>query len=70
LIPLDQGRVVAAGTPVDVLTAEMILNVYKVSVFIGRNPVSDGPHVVLAASGCAGVEHKSAIARHNRRTAG
>jgi iron complex transport system ATP-binding protein len=61
LILLDQGRVVAAGTPVEVLTAEMILNVYGVSVFIGRNPVSDGPHVILAANGRSSVVHESAI---------
>ena len=30
LVLLDQGRIVAAGTPVDVLTTEMILNVYGV----------------------------------------
>ena len=59
LVLLDQGRIVAAGTPVDVLTTEMIRNVYGVSVFIGRNPVSDGPHIVLAPSGCPGIEHKS-----------
>jgi iron complex transport system ATP-binding protein len=64
LILLDQGRVVAAGAPMEVLTAEMILNVYGVSVFVGRNPVSDGPHVVLVASGCPGVERKSAIPLH------
>ncbi|MGA2034654.1 MAG: ABC transporter ATP-binding protein [Thermoguttaceae bacterium] len=52
LVLLDRGRVVAAGAPVDVLTAEMILNVYGVRVVIGRNPVSDAPHTVLAASGC------------------
>ena len=65
LVLLDQGRVVAAGTPVDVLTTERILNVYGVSVLIGRNPVSDGPHVILAASGYPGIEHQSAIPRHN-----
>ena len=60
LVLLDQGRVVAAGTPADVLTAEMILNVYGVSVLIGRNPVSDGPHIVLASRGRPGAEHESA----------
>jgi iron complex transport system ATP-binding protein len=50
LVLLDQGQVVAAGTPADVLTTEMILNAYGAKVFIGRNPVSGGPHIVLAAS--------------------
>ena len=61
LVLLDRGRVVAAGTPADVLTTEMILNVYGVKVLIERNPVSDGPHIVLAANRVSGVEHKSAI---------
>jgi iron complex transport system ATP-binding protein len=65
LILLDQGRVVATGTPADVLTAEMILNVYGVRVLIGRNPVSGGPHVVLAANRHPGAEHESAFPRHD-----
>ncbi len=65
LVLLDRGRIVAAGTPVDVLTTEMIRNVYGVSVLVGRNPVSDGPHIVLASSRCPGIEHKSAIPRCN-----
>jgi iron complex transport system ATP-binding protein len=50
LVLLDRGRIAAAGTPVDVLTPEMILNVYKVEVLIERNPVSGAPHVVLTAN--------------------
>ena len=49
LVLLDHGRVAGAGTPAEVLTAEMILNVYGATVFVGRNPVSSAPHVVLAA---------------------
>ena len=52
LVLLDRGRIAAVGTPVDVLTTEMILNVYKVEVLIERNPVSGAPHVVLAANWC------------------
>jgi iron complex transport system ATP-binding protein len=65
LVLLDGGKVVAAGTPADVLTTEMIENVYGAKVFIGRNPVSGGPHVVLAANWCPGSEHKSAISAHD-----
>ncbi|MGA2067457.1 MAG: ABC transporter ATP-binding protein [Thermoguttaceae bacterium] len=65
LVLLDRGRVVAAGTPVNVLTAEMILGVYGVSVLVGRNPLSGGPHIVLAPGGCPGIGHESAIPRHN-----
>ncbi len=65
LVLLNQGSVVAAGTPADVLTTEMIQNVYGAKVFIGRNPVSDGPHIVLSSSGCPGIEQKTAMSRHN-----
>ncbi len=61
LVLLDQGRVVAAGTPADVVTTERILNVYGVNVLIGRNPVSDRLHIVLTSIGSHCVEHKSAI---------
>ena len=46
------------------LTTEMILNVYGVNVLIGRNPVSDGPHVVFAANWRSGIEQKSVISHH------
>jgi iron complex transport system ATP-binding protein len=61
LLLLDGGRVGATGTPADVLTTEIILNVYGVSVLIARNPMSGGPHIVPTSSGCPGIEHKSAI---------
>ncbi len=54
LVLLDRGRMAGAGTPAEVLTAEMILNVYGARVFVGRNPVSNAPHVVLAANGPSG----------------
>ena len=60
LVLLDRGRVAAAGTPVEVLTTERIQNAYGAEVFIGRNPVSDGPHVVLAANWHPGRERESA----------
>ena len=56
LVLLDHGRVAGAGTPAEVLTAEMILNVYGARVFVGRNPVSNAPHVILAAKGHSGLE--------------
>ena len=61
LVLLDRGRVATAGTPVDVLTTEMIQKVYGVSVLVGRSPVSNGPHIVLAPSECPGIKHKSAL---------
>ena len=56
LVLLDRGRVVAAGTPVDVLTTEMILNVYEAQVLVERNPISGSPRVVFAAKGHRDVE--------------
>ena len=49
LVLLDQGRAAALGTPADVLTCETIRGVYGVEVIIGRNPISDSPHVILSA---------------------
>ncbi len=51
LVLLDRGRVAAVGTSAEVLTAEMIHNVYGAKVLVGRNPVSNAPHVILAANG-------------------
>ncbi|KAB1656902.1 heme ABC transporter ATP-binding protein [Pseudoclavibacter chungangensis] len=43
---LDDGRIVADGTPEDVLTAELVSNVYEYPVQILRDPVTDAPIVV------------------------
>ena len=43
LVLLDHGRVAGAGTPAEVLTAEMIQNIYGARVFVGRNPISGSP---------------------------
>ena len=59
LVLLDEGRVVAAGTPVDVLTTEMILNVYGVSVLMERNSLSARPHVVIAAGMSDGAQQQA-----------
>ena len=55
LLVLNEGRVEASGRPQDVLTAEMILRVYKATVAVQPNPLSDKPHLVLTA----GVNHGS-----------
>jgi iron complex transport system ATP-binding protein len=55
LVLLHAGRVVAAGTPGNVLTTEMIQNVYEVPVLVARNPFSGSPQIVLAPRGHAGV---------------
>ena len=56
LVLLDQGRVVAAGTPADVLTTEAVRNVFGVQVLVDRNPMSGSPRVVFAAKGHRDVE--------------
>ncbi len=53
LLVLNEGRVAALGTPLEVLTAEMISTVYGTTVLVERNPLSGKPHVVIAA----GVNH-------------
>jgi iron complex transport system ATP-binding protein len=49
LLLMDRGRVVAVGTPAEVLTGETIRAVYGVSVRVEPNPLSGKPQVVLAA---------------------
>ena len=51
---LDGGRVRAAGRPEEVLTAEMVREVYGAKVIMERNPVSGKPHVVVTAGGGEG----------------
>ena len=49
LVMLNGGRVAAVGTPEEILTKDMIRNVYGAQVFIRHNPVSDKPHIVISA---------------------
>jgi len=49
LVVLDRGRVAAVGTPEDVLTTDMILQVYGVKVFAEQNRISEKPHIMVAA---------------------
>ena len=49
LMVLDKGEVESLGSPKDVLTSDMIQKVYGAKVLIEKNPVSQKPHVILAA---------------------
>ena len=49
LLVLDRGCIAASGTPLEVLTPEIVAKVYGATVRIERNPLSDKPHVVVAA---------------------
>ena len=49
IMVLDKGQVAEFGTPTEVLTSEMILKVYRAKVVTEVNPVSQKPHIVIAA---------------------
>jgi len=49
IMVLDKGQVAEFGTPTEVLTSEMILKVYRAKVVTQVNPVSQKPHIVIAA---------------------
>ena len=71
LVMLDGGRVAAVGTPEEILTKDMIRNVYGAQVFIRHNPVSDKPHIVISAGmNCLETEQDATvrIARDVRNT--
>lgn len=51
LILLKEGRVLADGTPTEVLTEEMIREVYSASVRVEPHPVTGTPHIVVTPRG-------------------
>lgn len=51
LILLKKGSIFKAGTPEEVLTYEIIEEVYKTLVIVSRNPVSSKPHILLVPKG-------------------
>jgi iron complex transport system ATP-binding protein len=50
LVLMANGRVVASGSPAEVITEEAIQGVYGVQVTVERNRLSQRPHVVLTAA--------------------
>lgn len=46
LILVDEGEIVALGTPEEVLTEENLEKVYKVKVSISKNPYTNKPHII------------------------
>jgi iron complex transport system ATP-binding protein len=46
MVVLDRGRIVAAGTPAEVLTASTVLAVYGTEVVVEHHPVTGRPHIV------------------------
>ncbi len=47
LVLLKEGRVMADGTPAEVLTEKMISEVYSASVRVEPHPVTGAPHIVI-----------------------
>ncbi|CEG85388.1 ABC transporter ATP-binding protein [Propionibacterium freudenreichii] len=47
IIVMSQGKVLASGSPADVLTAELISEIYEVPVILTRNPTDDTPVVIV-----------------------
>jgi iron complex transport system ATP-binding protein len=43
---MQEGRIVATGTPREVLTAELLLDVFGLAAVVVDEPVSDRPMVV------------------------
>lgn len=46
---LSQGRVVADGSPVDVLTPDLVLEVFGVRASMQEHPLTGRPHIVVAS---------------------
>lgn len=46
LLLLDEGRVHSMGLPEEVLTQEILKEVYKTEVLVRRHPISSRPHII------------------------
>ena len=51
LVMLKEGRVLADGTPTQVLTEERIGEVFSASVRVEQHPVTGVPHIVIMPKG-------------------
>ena len=45
LVVLDKGRVVASGTPEEVLTEQLLRDVFRVAASVGPSPHHGKPHI-------------------------
>jgi iron complex transport system ATP-binding protein len=48
VVVLQEGRLVAAGPPLDVLTPDLIGRVFGVRAHVGHHPLTDRPHITFA----------------------
>jgi iron complex transport system ATP-binding protein len=46
MVVLNRGRIAAAGTPAEVLTASTLLAVYGTEVVVEHHPATGRPHIV------------------------
>ena len=51
LVVLKEGRILADGTPTEVLTEEMIEKVFAASVRVEMHPVTGAPHIIVMPQG-------------------
>jgi len=56
LVVLKEGRVLADGTPAEVLTEEMIGDVFSASVMVEQHPVTGAPHIVVMPKGTSAAQ--------------
>jgi len=49
LLLMHEGRIVASGSPEEILTVEQIAHVYGAEVDVHANPISGRPHVTIAS---------------------
>ena len=62
LLVLNDGRIEALGSPQDVITDDMIREVYKANIVIEKNPISNRPHIVSSA----GMNHRDYETRNSQ----
>lgn len=48
LVLLKKGKILADGTPAQVLTEEIIKDVFNTAVVVDTHPVTGGPHVIIS----------------------
>jgi len=57
LVLLKDGHIVADGTPAEVITEDILREVYAAPVQVGRHPETGGPHVIIIPEGSSATSH-------------
>jgi ABC-type cobalamin/Fe3+-siderophores transport system ATPase subunit len=58
LVVMAEGRIVAQGPPTDVLTTELLADVFSIDAAIIEDPLNGGPHVITRHRGQELVAHE------------